>query len=261
MLRGANARFRKAERTTDPTEAARLRLEGEERLKDLAGVDPAAWPWARWMYAVRDTEMLVPGGGEAPVYEGLQVALPSSWNPQKAQHAEFGRVKGSAIGIREAGSATWAEQPLEKVATLGIRAEHLDQPWPAEIEDAIVARIASSLRYSGSWPALGWSWAADRWLERVWARHGEQVVERLAAATSWYAEQQRVPMLAHGQLRVGRGVQIGQGEVLPPTRAGWRRFLGLAPTAGLKFGELEEVAAYWWDRKLPRDLLSREVSP
>jgi hypothetical protein len=42
LLRSANARYRKAERTEDPTEAARLRLEGEDRLKDLANVDPSA---------------------------------------------------------------------------------------------------------------------------------------------------------------------------------------------------------------------------
>jgi superfamily II DNA or RNA helicase len=258
MLRGANARFRKAERSADPTEAARLRLEGEERLKDLAHVDPAAWPWARWMYAVRETELLVPAAGEAPVYEGLRVAVPSPWDPSKLQHAEFGRVKGAAIGVREAGSATWVEQPLEKVAALGLHPEHLDPTWPAEPEDVAASKIASVLRYSGSWPALGWGWAADTWLERVWALQGTQIVERLVAATSWYAEQQRVPVLVRGQLRVGRGVQVGQGEVLPPTLSGWRRFLALAPAGGLKFSELEEVAAYWWDRKLPRDLLSRE---
>jgi hypothetical protein len=260
MLRGANARFRKAERTADPTEAARLRQEGEERLKDLASVDPAAWPWARWMYAVRDTELLVLAGGEAPVYEGLRVALPSPWDPAKLQHAEFGRVKGVAVGVREAGSASWTEQPLEKVAALGIRPENLDPAWPPESDEPAAAKIASVLRYSGSWPALGWSWASDAWLERVWAGHGAQIVERLAAATSWYAEQQRVPLLGRGGMRVGRGVQVGQGEVLPPTLAGWRRFLALAPASGLKHGELEEVAAYWWDRKLPRDLLSRASS-
>jgi superfamily II DNA or RNA helicase len=257
MLRGANARFRKAERSADPTEAARLRLEGEERLKDLAHVDPTAWPWARWMYAVRETEVLVPVFGEAPVFEGLRVAVPSPWDSSKLQYAEFGRVKGAAIGVREAGSATWVEQPLEKVVAQGLRPEHLAPTWPAEGEEAVVAKIASVLRQSGSWPALGWGWAADAWLERAWRLHSAQIVERLAAATSWYAEQQRVPVVVREQLRVGRGVQVGQGEVLPPTLAGWRRFLALAPASGLKFGELEEVTAYWWDRKLPRDLLSR----
>jgi hypothetical protein len=255
-LRGTNARFRKAERTADPAEAARLRGEGEERLKDLASVDPSAWPWARWMYAVRDTEVLVPASGEAPVFEGLRVALPSPWDPSKLQYLEFGRVKGTSIGLREAGSASWVEQPLEKVGALGLRPEHVDLSWPSEDDRVVRARLESVLKYSGSWPALGWSWAADGWLERVWRQNGQDILQRLAAATSWYAEQQRVPLL-RPELRVGRGVQIGKGEVLPPTLTGWRRFLTLAPASGLQFGELEEIASYWWDRTLPRDLLTR----
>ncbi len=257
MLRGANARFRKAERETDPAEAARMRLEAEARLEELASVDPGAWPWAKWMYAVRERELLVPAGGEAPVFEGLRLGMPSSWNPDKLQYIEFGRIKGATIGVREAGSAIWSEQPLDKVAALGIAPEHLDPPWPEEDEEAVVsARIASTLRHGGSWPGLGWRWAADGWLDRVWVRHHPDIVQRLSAATSWYAEQQRVPVVVNDKLQIGRGVQIGRGEVLAPTLSGWQRFLALARTSGMNFGELEEAASYWWDRKLPRGLLS-----
>jgi hypothetical protein len=41
LLRSINARLRKAERTEEPTEAARLRAEADDRLKDLARIDPA----------------------------------------------------------------------------------------------------------------------------------------------------------------------------------------------------------------------------
>ena len=262
MLRGANARFRKAERSEDPAEAARLRQEGEERLKDIATVDPAAWPWAKWMYAVREREMLVPVGGEAPVYEGLRVGVPNPWNPDKVQLVEFGRVKGTAIGLREAGSAAWNEQPVEKVAAQGLAPEHFDPDWPEDEEaqavQAAEARIDQALRYGGNWTALGWTLASDGWLERAWARVGARVVQRLAAASSWYAEQQRVPVVLRGELRVGRGIQIGQPDafVIPPTLAGWRQFLEMAPDSGLKFGEIEQAGVYWWDRKIPRNLLS-----
>ncbi|MEQ1502254.1 MAG: helicase-related protein, partial [Myxococcota bacterium] len=256
MLRSANARFRKAERATDPTEAARLRLEGEERLKDLANVDPAAWPWSKWVYAVRDREVLVPAGGEAPVYEGLQIAVPSPWNPEKVQHVEFGRVKGTAIGMREHGSATWSEQALEKVAALGIRPEHLDVAWPAE-EDVAAARIESAMKYGGNWTALGWSWASDAWMKRMWAAHSGEVNWFLARATGWYAEQQRVPAYIRSNFRVARGIQVSHAEeLLPPTFDGWRRFLLIAPNAGLTYTELDECAVYWWDRRLPRGLLA-----
>ncbi len=262
MLRGANARFRKAERTEDPAEGARLRAEGEERLKDLTTVDPAAWPWAKWMYAVRDRELLVPAGGEAPVFEGLRVGKPSAWNPERTDFVELGRVKGTSIGMREAGSANWAEQPLEKVAALGIEPEHLDPTWPEDDEArgdvAIGARVDQALRYGGSWTSLGWTWASDPWLERAWARVGDRVVRKLAEASSWYADQQQVPVVVRGTLKIARGAALASPEVsvLPPTLSGWRHFLELAPASGLKFGELDQAAAYWWDRRIPRTLLS-----
>ena len=87
LLRSANARFRKAERA-EPEDAERLRLEGEERLQDLAQIDPEAWPWARWAGAVRTTEVLVPPDGQAPVYEGLRVAVPNPVTGER-QLAEF----------------------------------------------------------------------------------------------------------------------------------------------------------------------------
>ncbi len=262
MLRSANARFRKAERTEDPSEAARLRLEGEERLKDLANVDPTAWPWAQWMYAVRDGDVLVPAGGEAPVYEGLRVGVPSQWDPNRVQHVEFGRVKGPSVGVREAGTASWSEQAIEKVATLGLLPEHFEPAWPAgddvDMDRAIEVRLDAALRYGGNWSSLGWSWASDAWRERAWAKHGPRIVAKLAGTTSWYAEQQRVPIVVRGQVRVGRGVQIGAADavVIPPTLAGWRQMLELAPASGLKFTEIEELGTYWWERKIPRDLLS-----
>ena len=74
-----------------------------------------------------------------------------------------------------------------------------------------------------------------------------------------------MPAVVRGVLRVLRGVQLNQAEVfvLPPTLAGWRQFLDLSSASGLKFGELEEAAIYWWDRKIPRNLLSsaRENEP
>jgi len=262
MLRGANARFRKAERTDDPAEAARLRQEGEERLKDLATVDPSAWPWAKWMYAVRDQDVLVPTGGEAPVYEGLRVGIPSPYNPDRIDHIEFGRLQGTSIGMREAGTAVWSEQLIEKVAALGIEPEHLDADFPededARTEAAIALRVDQALRYGGNWSALSWTWAGDTWLAQAWARFGVKVVERLASASSWYAQQQQVPALQAGKLAILRGASLSGADVvvLPPTLAGWHDFLAMAPASGLKFGELEQAGLYWWNRRIPRNLLS-----
>ena len=40
------------------------------------------------------------------------------------------------------------------------------------------------------------------------------------------------------------------------TLAGWKHFLSLAPASGLTFTELAQTGEYWWDRRIPRDLLS-----
>lgn len=43
---------------------------------------------------------------------------------------------------------------------------------------------------------------------------------------------------------------------LPFTLAGWREFLRLAPSSGLTFTELRQTANFWWERKIPQNLLS-----
>lgn len=261
LLRGANVRFRKAEVVSDPAEAARLRIEAEERLKDISRVDPAAWPWAEQAYLARTTDMIVPQDGSCPVYEGLRIGVPSPWNPDKLDYAEFGRIRdATVIGVREAGSGVWAPKKAEEIPGLGIKPEHMALPWPSDDEQATVAtllsRVDQALRYSGSWPAMGWGYASDAWIERFWPRVAERVAQRMAEVQSWYAERQKVPVIVSGQLVVGSGPMLRRGAILPPTLAGWSEFLALAPASGLKFTDLEECGLYWWERRIPRNLLS-----
>jgi hypothetical protein len=163
--------------------------------------------------------------------------------------------------LPEGAPADAPERHRAAVAALGLQPEHMGAVFPADEEGqadrATEGRIDSALRYGGDWTALGWSWASDDWLGRTWAKHGPAVVGKLARASSWYAERQHVPMLRRGTLEIGRGGALSQADVvLPPTEDGWRDFLSLAPDAGLKFGELDKAARYWWDRSLPRTLLS-----
>jgi len=85
----------------------------------------------------------------------------------------------------------------------------------------------------------------------------DRVVQRMAEVSSWYSERQKVPVVLDGRLAVANGTQLRHGAMLPPTRAGWREFLTLAPAAGLKFTEIEDCGLYWWERRIPRDLLSK----
>ncbi len=52
------------------------------------------------------------------------------------------------------------------------------------------------------------------------------------------------------------GDDIRGGKVVPPTRAGWQRFLELGPASGEKFTRLKEIGQAWWGRSIPFDLLS-----
>ena len=257
LLRSINARFRKAERSADSEDAKRLRLEAEERLDDLARVDPEAWPWLEHAMVVREREVLVPTGGGLPVYEGLKVGVPAKWNPERVEHAEFGRIVGTDVGVREAGTAGWSPVDLAKVEALGVEPEHLSLPWPTTDEGAVSkdleARVA---RLYGDWRDLGWSRASNAFVSRWWPRFAHRIVEKLASSGGWYARQQKVPVVAGGVLQVAGGDGLRRGEVLPPSEAGWRRFLELAPGSDLKWSELAETGEYWWDRKVPRDLLS-----
>jgi hypothetical protein len=44
--------------------------------------------------------------------------------------------------------------------------------------------------------------------------------------------------------------------LLPPTRAGWQRFLDLAPKSGESYSTLKEIGLSWWGRKIPQNLLA-----
>ena len=257
LLRSINARFRKAERAADPLDSKRLRLEAEERLGDLAGVDPDAWPWLEHSMVVRERELLVPASGAMPVYEGLKVGVPAKWNPERIEHAEFGRIVGTSIGVREAGSAGWSQVDMERIEALGALPEHLALAWPETDETEVAADLEGRVaRLYGDWRDLDWIHASQGFIARWWPRFAHRIVERLASAGGWYARQQKVPVLVAGELKVAGGEALRRGEVMPPTQAGWRRFVELAPGSGLKWSELAEAGEYWWDRKLPRDVLS-----
>jgi hypothetical protein len=57
-------------------------------------------------------------------------------------------------------------------------------------------------------------------------------------------------------LAIAAGSEVRGAVILPPTLAGWQRFLELAPTSGESYTTLKEIGLSWWDRKIPTNLLS-----
>ncbi len=278
LVRGAERLFRKAERSEDALEAGRLRQEAEARLKELDKVGADAWPWHPWAWKARDQTVLHAQDGLSPIfYEGLRAGYPTSLVSDQREFVAFGRVQqgpdGPRIGVRQAGTARWKGLGLEDLARLGalgerasLLPEHLDpKDWPTDdlqrADDELPRLIRQQLGWAGDWPRLGWHLAPEAWVERAWQQFGSLVLRKLASVSQWYARAHHVPALQGEQLRIVRGAELGAVQALPPGDAGWQRFLELAPASGLKFGELEAAGLWWWQRRIPRDLLSRSRSP
>ncbi|MBK7828377.1 SNF2-related protein [Nannocystis sp.] len=264
LLRQAAGRFRDARATTDAERAARLRDEGEQRLADLEQVNPDAWPWAPWMYAVRDLEAIVPEDGGAPVYEGLRIVRPRAGAPDQQEFLEFGQIvsgdEGDQIGLRAAGSPGW--QLVSYTGTLSgspIKAEQLPREggpmWPEDDDLRTAAAIEQKLeevfRY-GKFESMRWRGASDAWLEKWWPRFETRIANGLAES---YRDESAPVVDAEG-LAIATGREIRGASILPPTRAGWQRFLGLAPKSGENYGALKDIGLAWWGRKIPQNLLS-----
>ncbi|MBZ5709375.1 SNF2-related protein [Nannocystis pusilla] len=266
LLRQAAARFRDARAATDPERAARLRDEGEQRLADLESVNADAWPWAPWMYAARDVDMIVPENGGAPVYEGLRVARPRAGAPDQFDYLEFGQIvsteEGDKIGLRAAGSPGW--QLVAYTGTLnGSPIAPGEMPrdggpmWPDDDDTrtaaAIEKKIREVFRYM-QFEDLRWRGASDAWLEKWWPRFEREIAGGLAESH----HREKVPVVDEEGLAIAAGAEIRGATILPPTRAGWQRFLELAPASGESFTNLKDIGLAWWDRKVPQDLLSKE---
>jgi hypothetical protein len=261
LLIQADARYRDARETTDTERAARLRAEGDERLKDLKRIDIAAWPWARLAERAREVEMIVASAASAPVFEGLRVGR---GKPGAVRYHEFGRVlRGDGerrIGRRAHGFPVWELLGDEALRALDLQPSDVEAGagWPDEDEAELQTYSRPTSRMSSqrmsTYEDLEWLGASDAWLTRWWPRVEKQVREGLAPSIA----EQVYPLVVDGALTLASGSTLRSGELLAPTLAGWQQFLALAPTSTLKYGELREAGLEFWARKFPRGLLGTQ---
>jgi hypothetical protein len=268
QLRAANGRFRRAKNHTDSVEAARLREEGEARLRDLAKVDVDAWPWAKWLGKARDHVLVVPDPGGAPLWEGLRFGLADEHQADVWNLGEIGKVMPGRLAWRKPGSFAWAKVSLAEGARWGIKPAGMEtdewEGWAGDNEavDALFTRnIASQYGWTdqSTMEDANWHLASDAWLTGMWQRNGDALIKHFAEVASYYAAKQQVPLVVSGVLEVARGPRlVAAGAVaLPPTRVGFATFLKLGPASGLKWGDLDQAAKGWWGLSIPRDLLSK----
>lgn len=265
LLRQASGRFREGRETKDPERSAVLRAEGETRLADLARIDPKVWPWATWMYIVRDTEVITNTAG-APAYEGLQIVRPKLGFPGEFEHYEFGKVlheeDGVRIGIRGAGSARWQVMNLDTMELKPDMYPHEGvQPWPGNDDaktrvavEALVDQVFGST--NGAFMSLGWRAASDAFIDQWWPLVRKKIAAGLDR--SYHTREPYPVVMPDGKMVLAPKGDISDGMLLPPSAAGWKQYLALASASGAKFGDLRDVGERWWKRKIPQDLLSRE---
>lgn len=278
LLLQANARMVEARASQNPQQAARLRGEAEQRLHDVQKVDPQAWPWARWADRIRDVEYLIPPDGESPVFEGLRVGKTNYLHRDQTDFFEFGRVVSEyegdsptertampVIGLRPRGSASWSARTLQDIVNMNLTPEMLEvgnAGWPDD--DGITAsNIRAELKTMGralTWPKLGWRLGSDAWVSHWWSRFGEEITRTLVDTA--YDEDFVYPV-ANGKLELMSKEKLDERDeeglpimFLPPTLAGWARYLALAPASGATFSQLDYVAQFWWMRSFPRGLLT-----
>jgi hypothetical protein len=167
--------------------------------------------------------------------------------------------------LRAAGSPGW--QLIAYTGLLGgapITAADLPRDggpaWPEDDDARTGAALERTIRdlRSSRFESLAWRGASDAWLEKWWPRFAQPIAEGLAA--SYHSE--KVPVVDDEGLAVASGAEVRGSTILPPTLAGWQRFLELAPRSGESFTTLKEIGLAWWGRKIPWDLLSKakEVS-
>jgi hypothetical protein len=188
LLIQASARFRDARETPDPEKAARLRADGDVRLKDLRRVDVAAWPWGKWAEQAREVEVIVASAESAPVFEGLRVG---KGPPAERRFFEFGRIlegeRGAEIGKRDHGAPLWQLLDTTEIRGLVLQPAELDAggEWPAEDEAELLTTLQShitrSLADGAPLAALQWRGASDAWLTRWWPQTMKQIRDALAA--------------------------------------------------------------------------------
>jgi superfamily II DNA or RNA helicase/predicted RNA methylase len=269
-LRAVANRFDRARTERDPTIAAEYLSVAKQKLAGLAKVPPEIWPWAGWAVAAEQSPMLVPKEG-GPVFEGLRVAMPRVLDHSVIEYAEFGRVDGATLGTRVAGAAHWEAIGLDQVAQLHLEpqmriAEGSGPSWPSDdkagvdkaVEEKWLHRFRHGPGSADAWTALGWTRAPNRFVEQHWSRWGNEIARAMASTGGWAADLQ-VPAIRGNQLVLG--LTPPYSAMLPPTLAGWQRFLELAPMSGVKFTILESAGLWWFGRGIPRNLLVAEAAP
>ncbi|MFM7203302.1 MAG: SNF2-related protein [Myxococcota bacterium] len=258
-----------------PEEATLARTMAEERLRAVQTIPPDIWPWVEHSSRVREQNLLL--WREALLWEGQQFM-----GDQKTHSGfEVGQLQEAGFYFRVNDELAWYQWPeQEKFATEYAHLLHpkrLIEGSRAPKDEATVKQyILARLEYRRSWRSLNWTGAGESWLSTYWSQYGAFILQTMVNK-SWQVVDQFIPVVENGKLVIwnsgllrafeAKRAHLGaralsdafvdlQGDVLPPTQAGYERFLRLAVESEFKWSFLDQTALDWWGISIPRDLLS-----
>ncbi len=272
-LQSAADRFARAGRS-DAATAARLRTEAEAILAELGKVSADTWPWHALAQGIRDQAAYVPAKGP-PLFSGTRLRL-------RGTVYELGRIDGPALAagnlpLRQLGLLRYELHPLDNdlLSMLGeLTPADIGPtvPWDEHADhQALMPRLGESGTEWDNWESKPWLHLPGAKADALWPAGEAAVVAWLKRrADNRYGNwtDLAVPLQDAGRAattsttqatpRLARGAQL-----VPPTDAGWRRWLELAEARRQavaasrdggalwpSFAEMATVAQAWWGRSL-----------
>jgi hypothetical protein len=258
LVRGIAKRQRSLDGAAE-FQATRLRAEIAAAGNELEAIDARIWPAKALLPFVLRHKTLAfhPQGAvwEGAVFERIRSGVP-------VDREEFGRLRyvpKLRIGHR-VGALKWRELLPEDALGYYLRTQPSD--WLEGAEPTLptnkdMVAFYQQVRASGAWVYrdLRLDMATDHFVSALWALHGAAMAQALEDHSA-EPKRARLPRVdAQGHLTRQRGV-----EVLPFTEAGYLRFLALAAQSSLTWSELDQIADWWWGRRIP-DGLKIEIEP
>lgn len=261
-LRSANARLRRAERTsTTPDDVRRLRVEADGYITRLQAVDAEAWPWARLAERVRQQVPFVSRAkvswSPPPLFAGLRLAVRASSGPV---YWEVGNVSsnGLNVSIRRAGSWTVANIDLDGregqfPPPVQIVPEDLDPAgYPADDVERVTREWVTNPYRS---PTDLSAWATGT-ADAAWQIIGPKYAASPVARLYSFDGVAKLPLIVDGRLSLVPAPELRGRVPLAPTETGWTAFLAASRPAieqeRLTWTDCNVVARGWWLRPFPR---------
>lgn len=272
MLRGLSVRAQDRRREKDAIKLAQLDEDMGRIRRNLESLDSDLWPY-RFLIptALEGRSMLFFSDAEGALWEGGRSAEVESAGSiiRGVEHGRLVLHDGvSGIAFRRMGQVGWEFLSIDNAKLAWQQGESDPQrwqrPWPEEADNLHqeALHVLDTLRAGGprAYEELHLGWGLPEFRTRLWESHGVQMVAALGKG-SWYAA--TVPAEISGRLEILSGMRVEQSaeRALPFTDAGFARYLELAPASGMKWGELDGIARWWWGRSIPRNLLAKRDAP